>query len=180
MSTEPWRLGRLPICIIVVQLAAACASVQEAPEPRKDALPESFYVVAPWARQPPVNITARFNALNAALSGVQQSIDSYYASVQAQADAHNSRVFLQAELAASQAAERRREEERRAARAQPDSARGSYTTGKIDPKSIAPYKENVPPWTGFEAGTAVVGFAQGWRGWMGSTMHRAAQLPGER
>lgn len=172
-SSEHWRLGRLAICLVAAQLAAACASTPDAPENRSGALAESFYVIAPWAQQPPVDITGRFDALNAALSGVHSSVDSYYAGLRAQADAHNSRVFLQAELAREE--QRRRELAARPAQTRTNRDWRDQKPAKIDPNSIAPYKENVPPSAGFEAGTAVVGFAKGWRGWMQSTMGSATQ-----
>lgn len=174
-GSKPWRLGRLALCLAAAQLAAGCASTPEEPVARNGALPESYYVIAPWSKQPPVDITGRFNALNAALSSVRTSIDSYYAGLQAQADAHNSRVFMQAELARSQAEEQKREEARRAAQAQAGSAGAGFKTGKIG--HIAPYKENVPPWAGFEAGTAVIGSQRALEGWISWNIRDAGKLP---
>jgi len=170
----------IPAGVASLLLAAGCASVPDAPKERGNALAESFYVVAPWAQQPPVDITARLGAVNAALAGLHASIDSYYAGVRAQADAHNSRVFLQAELAASREAQRRRELAARPAPPQADPDWRDRKPATIDSKRIAPYRENAPPWMGFEAGTAVVGFAQGWEGWMHGRMRDAVRLPGGR
>lgn len=172
--------GLIPAGVCGLLLAAGCASVPDVPKERGGALAESFYVVAPWSQQPPVDITARLGALNAALAGLHASIDSYYAGLQAQADAHNSRVFLQAELAASRDAQRKRELASRPAQTRTEGDWRDRKPAGIDPKSIAPYRENTPPWTGFEAGTAVVGFAQGWEGWMHGRMRDATRLPGGR
>ena len=178
-GSRPWRLGRLAICLAAAQLIAACASTPEEPVARKDALPESYYVVAPWARKPPVGITGHFNAVNAALAGVQHSIDSYYAGVKAQADAYNSRVFMRAELARAQAEEQKREEARRAAQAKLQAQAGSpgtrFKTAKIG--HIAPYN-GLPPWAGFQAGTYIVGYIDSVKGWGDSIFAQAHAFPG--
>ena len=167
--SRPWRLGRLAICLAVAQLAAACASTPEEPQGRKGALPESYYVIAPWSKQPPVNITARLNAVNAALAGVQHSIDSYYAGLKAQADAHNSRVFMRAELARTQAEEQKREEARRAAQAKAQAQAGSggvrFKTAKIG--YIAP---SVYDSTGLKFGFQLMDEVHGWNRWSGQTI----------
>jgi len=144
-----------------------CASTPEEPAARNGALPESYYVVAPWSKQPPVDITARLNALNAALSSVRTSINSYYAGLQAQADAHNSQVFMRAELARTQAAEQKREQARRAAqaKAQAASAGVRFKTAKIG--HIAPY---VYDSTGLKFGFQLMDEVHGWNRWSGETI----------
>ena len=168
-GSRPWRLGRLAICLAAAQLIAACASTPEEPVARKDALPESYYVVAPWARKPPVDITGRFNAVNAALAGLQHSIDSYYAGVKAQADAYNSRVFMRAELARAQAEEQKREEARRAAQAKLQAQAGSPGT-RLKTAKIGHIAPTVYDSTGLNFGFQLMDEVHGWNRWSGETI----------
>lgn len=92
---------------------SGCASVPDAPTALNDSLPESFYIVQPWAQRPPVDIFRRVSAIQSALGGLQQSLNSYSAALNAQAAEHNRRVFLQAELARHEAAAQKRVEPRR-------------------------------------------------------------------
>jgi len=62
-------------------------------------LAENWYVLQPWAQQPPVDIFGRVAAVQSALGSLQSSVNAYSSAIQAQADAHNQRVFMQAELA---------------------------------------------------------------------------------
>jgi hypothetical protein len=126
---------------------------------------ESFYTQQPWAQKPPVNITRRLSAIQGAVSGMQQSLDSYAALTRAQAAAHNERVFLNAEIARNKAEMDRvraeeMEKERLAAIAAAPRDR-EYKPKKIDHFAAPrPYDD-----TGWKLGVALANNVKGWGQW---------------
>jgi len=109
-------------------------------------LPENWYRVAPWAEQPPVDLVRRVAAIQSALGGLQGAVNSYSSAIQAQADAHNQRVLMQAELARIEAMQPKPEPRRSnfATRGTPEQidaanrALGPQATGSI-PNPVASY-----------------------------------------
>ncbi|MEZ5542159.1 MAG: hypothetical protein R3F42_08950 [Pseudomonadota bacterium] len=61
-------------------------------------LPETWYSIAPWATQPPVDLARRLAAANRAVNAAQGVVTSYSGMVQAQADIQNQRMAMQTEL----------------------------------------------------------------------------------
>jgi hypothetical protein len=150
--------------LVLLLAASGCASVPPAPAMKKGALAESLYVIQPWAQQPPVDIYRRVAAIQGALAGVQQSVNSYYSAINAQAAEHNRRVFLQAELARAEAAQRRLQAERMAAeRANSASQRQILTPAKFDSKKVAMPRAYDD--TGWKLGEALYQNVHGWTQW---------------
>lgn len=85
----------LPFLVWVLCWTPAAGVAEEA----GNSLPENWYRVQPWAEQPPVDVYRRVAAVQSALGGLQRSVNTYSAAIQAQAAARNQRVFMQAELA---------------------------------------------------------------------------------
>jgi hypothetical protein len=90
-------------------LALAWTPVSLPAEDAAHSLPENWYVTVPWARQPPVNVYHRVAAVQSALGGLHNALNDYSHAIQAQADAHNQRVYMQAELARVEASQHKPE-----------------------------------------------------------------------
>lgn len=150
--------------LALLLMVSGCVSVPPAPVMAKATLAESLYVAQPWAQQPPVDISRRLAGIQRALAGVQQSVNSYYSAINAQAAEHNRRVFLQAELARAEEAQRRMLAERLAAeRANAANQPRKFVPAKFDPKKIA----NPRPYdgTGWQLGEALYENVHGWNEW---------------
>jgi hypothetical protein len=90
------RASAFLACVFVVSFGGPASAADEAAGSQ---LPENWYRIQPWAEQPPVNIFRRVAAVQSALGGLQSSVNAYSSALRAQADAHNQRVLMQAELA---------------------------------------------------------------------------------
>lgn len=156
-----------PLALLLT--VSGCASVPPAPAMDDTTLAESLYVAQPWARQPPVDIYRRVAAIQGALAGVQHSVNSYYSAINAQAVEHNRRVFLQAELARAEEAQRRILAERLAVeRANAANQPRKFVPAKFDPKKAAsprPYDD-----TGWKLGEALYENVHGWNQWQRGVM----------
>lgn len=83
-----------------------------AAEPTDNSLTENWYVLLPWAQQPPVDIYRKVANLQSAIGGLQNSMNAYTRAVKTQASAHNQRVLMQAELSRVEAAQAKQEPRR--------------------------------------------------------------------
>jgi Skp family chaperone for outer membrane proteins len=160
----------------ILALASACTCM---PAAAGDAapLPERLYVQQPWAQRPPVDLVRAFRRLQSSLSGMQAAVNNYSQALSAQAAEQNRRVFMQAELARVEEAQR--QERARLLAAQRREAELDATTraSMLNPVGKAPSNFAVGiPRTSFteaeayQVGVATAEMARASRGW-GNALH---------
>jgi hypothetical protein len=155
-----------------------CTPTAGATEDAGNTLPENWYSVAPWAQQPPVDIIRRVAAIQSALGGLQSSVNAYSSAIQAQADAHNQRVFMQAELARIEAMQPKPEPRRSnfQTRGTPEEidaaarARMLHPTGKIPKITVGSPGLNYTEQQAYELGVTTAEMVRASRGW-GNALH---------
>lgn len=138
------RASAVLVCIFVMSSGVPASFAGEAADSQ---LPENWYRVQPWAEQPPVNVFRRVAAVQSALGGLQSSVNAYSSALRAQADAHNQRVLMQAELARVEAMQ-----------SKPEPRRGNFKTRgspeEIDAAAAARPVQVTGKMPGFSAGEA--------------------------
>jgi hypothetical protein len=129
-------------CVLVVSVWVPVSVAGEVADSR---IPENWYRILPWAEQPPVNVYKRVAAVQSALGGLQRSVNAYSSAIRAQADAHNQRVLMQAELARVEAMQPK-----------PEPRRGNFATrgtpAEIDAAAAAGPLQVTGKMPGFSAG----------------------------
>jgi hypothetical protein len=164
------RAGTLLACVLVVSVGVPAAGADEAADGQ---LPENWYRIQPWAEQPPVNVFKRVAAVQSALGGLQSSVNAYSSALRAQADAHNQRVLMQAELARVEAMQPKPEPRRsnfatRGTPAEIDAAaaaRPIQVTGKMPNFSVGDAGYRMSEADAYAIGVSVAEQARASRGW---------------
>jgi len=159
--------------MVFVGWALAWTPISGAAEDAEHLLPENWYVYMPWAQQPPVDVYRRVAAIQSALGGLQSSVNAYSSAIQAQADAHNQRVFMQAELARIEALQPRPESRRNnfSTRGTPEEidaaarTRMLQPTGKIPNISVGNPGLNYSELQAYELGVTTAEMARASKGW---------------
>lgn len=156
-------------------LAMVCAWLPAAEAADKTALsiPENWYQPLVWSKQPPVDVYRRVAAFQSALGGLQSAANSYSTAIQAQADAHNQPVLMQAELARVEAMQPKPEPRRSnfATRGTPQQidaaarARPIQATGTIPRVSVSTPGRYYSEAQAYELGTITAGNVEANRGW---------------
>jgi len=103
-----------PVAVFLLSTLAFVPGVMAGELP--GTLPETWYSIAPWAAQPPVDLARRLAAANRAVNAAQGVVTSYSAAVQAQADIRNQRMAMQTELDSYYLAQREAQEQAAAQR----------------------------------------------------------------
>ena len=175
------RAGAVLVCVLVASSGAPAAGAGEAAD---NQLPENWYRIQPWAEQPPVNVFKRVAAVQSALGGLQHSVNAYSSALRAQADAHNQRVLMQAELARVEAMQPKPEPRRsnfktRGTPEQIDAAARAYgpqISGKTLGYSV-PYSGLTTQQSIDLANATLDGAVAFDRGWLAFTKHRMDAVP---
>ena len=166
--------NRLILPALLVTFLTGCASVGT-PVATGNGIAESMYTEQPWAKDPPVNITRRLSAIQGALGGAQQALNSYGAAMRASARTHNERVFRQAEISRRKMVDDRIREQQEQQRLK------AIAEQERRPVVLQPvgYLAPARPWddTGWKIGVAI---AQNVRGWDKFMRNVRVNLPGPR
>lgn len=147
---------KISVLVALAWSTTACISAS-APKTEAGLIGEAMYSPQPWANSKPVNITARVNTIQSALSAVQSVSDTY---AQFQRDVADARYQREARSAAYESHlyfQRLREEEARlAAIRQNDQRIGQVRIGTPQAIRAGP----LPEWdrTGWDLGVAVAGW----------------------
>lgn len=104
------------IVVLVLTLCTSVLTPRVVAGESPGTLPETWYSIAPWAAQPPVDLARRLAAANLAVNSAQGMVTSYSAAIQAQADLQNQRMAMQAELDSFYLSQREGEEQATATR----------------------------------------------------------------